>query len=67
MTQPQEIRDLIDHALAHVEQAMADLDQVLKSGEQTVTVDGITHELHALATRLQALRDDVAARAERGA
>ncbi len=65
MTQPQELLGPIDRALAHLEHATEDLGQILTTGEQTVTVEGIKHELHALVARLHSLRDDVAARVER--
>jgi hypothetical protein len=57
----------IDEATAHVDRAREALGQVPKRGGQTVAVDGLQHELRALAERLRALRDDVAGEMDRGA
>ena len=61
MTPPPDTLGLIDDALGHVDQALDALEPILQEGEQTVTVDGIEHELRGLAERLRSLRDDVAA------
>ena len=53
--------DLTEDALAHIDQALDALGQILQEGEQTVTAEGIAHELRGLAERLRSLRDDVAA------
>jgi hypothetical protein len=51
--------------IARVDQALDALVQILRAGEQTVTVDGIAHELRGLAESLRSLRDDVAAEDDR--
>ena len=61
-----ETLNLIEDAFAHVNQALAALREILKHHEQTVTVDGIEHELHGLEERLQSLCNEVAAEDERG-
>jgi hypothetical protein len=60
MTPPQDKLALIDAAIARLDQALDILGQIPKTGEQSVIVDGIEHELRGLAERLQTLRDDVA-------
>jgi hypothetical protein len=62
MPQPPDTLGRIDDAIARFDQALASLGQILKTGEQTVTIDGIEHELRELAKRLRALRDDVASK-----
>jgi chaperonin GroEL (HSP60 family) len=54
----------IDDAIARFEKALEALRQISKEGH-AVTVDGIEHELVALAKRLQSLRDEVAGDADR--
>ncbi len=66
MTRPQEKLEPIDTALASLHQAMDALEDLLAQGEETVRVDGITHELRELVERLHSLRDDMAADGERG-
>jgi Zn-dependent M32 family carboxypeptidase len=58
--------NLIEDAFAHVSQALDALREILKNHEQSVTVDGIEHELHGLEERLRSLCNDVAAEDERG-
>jgi hypothetical protein len=50
----------IDDAIARFDQALEAVRQIPKQGQQGVTIDGIEHELMAIAERLQSLRDDVA-------
>ena len=50
----------VDAAIARFDQALEALGQIPKTGELSVTVDGIEHELRALAERLRSLRNDVA-------
>jgi len=67
VTPPQETLTRIDDAIARFEQALKAVRQIPKDGHG-VTVNGLEHELMALATRLQTLRDEVAGgnRAESG-
>lgn len=65
MTSSQDPLGLVEEAVAHVDQALAALGQLPKTGDHAVTVDGIVHELHGLAERLRALLDDVAGEANR--
>ncbi len=60
MTPPQDTLGRIDDAIARFDQALDALGQIPKTGELSVTVDGIEHELRGLAQRLQSLRDAVA-------
>jgi hypothetical protein len=58
----------IDDAIARFKQALEALRQIPKDGHG-ITIDGLEHELIALAERLQTLRDEVAGnddRAEKG-
>lgn len=61
----QDTINLTEDALAHVDQALDALGQILQEGEQTVTAEGIAYELRGLAERLRSLRDDVAAEDDR--
>ena len=65
MTPSQETLNRIDDAIARFEQALKAVRQIPKRGQDGVTVDGIEHELIALAKRLQSLRDEVAGDADR--
>jgi hypothetical protein len=60
MTSPQHTLALIDAAITRFDQALDALGQIPKTGELSVTVDGIDHELRGLVERLRSLRDDVA-------
>ena len=64
MTRPRSTLRRIDDAIARFEEALDALRQIPKEGHR-VTVDGIEHELVALAKRLQSLRDEVAGDADR--
>jgi hypothetical protein len=55
MTRPRSTLRRIDDAIARFEEALEALRQIPKEGHG-VTVDGIEHELIALAKRLQSLR-----------
>ena len=65
MTPSQETLNRIDDAIARFEQALKAVRQIPKRGQDGVTVNGIEHELIALAKRLQSLRDEVAGDADR--
>ena len=65
MTPSQETLNRIDDAIARFEEALKAVRQIPKRGQDGVTVDGIEHELIALAKRLQSLRDEVAGDADR--
>jgi hypothetical protein len=56
----------IDKAIARFDQALEALRQIPKQGEDGVKVNGIEHELKAIAKRLQSLRDEVAREGDRG-
>ena len=64
MTRPRSTLSRIDDAIARFEEALDALRQIPKEGHG-VTVEGIEHELVALAKRLQSLRDEVAGDADR--
>ena len=64
MTRPRSTLRRIDDAIARFEEALDALRQIPREGHR-VTVDGIEHELVALAKRLQSLRDEVAGDADR--
>ena len=68
MSRARDTLSRIDEAIARFDQALEALRQIPKRGEEGVTVDGLEHQLIALATRLQTLRDEVAGgdRAEKG-
>lgn len=55
----------IDDAITRFEQALKAVRQIPKQGQDGVRVDGIEHELIALAKRLQSWRDDVAGEGDR--
>jgi chaperonin GroEL (HSP60 family) len=65
VTPSQETLNRIDDAIARVEEALKAVRQIPKRGQDGVTVDGIEHELVALAKRLQSLRDEVAGDGDR--
>jgi chaperonin GroEL (HSP60 family) len=64
MTRPRSTLRRIDDAIARFEEALDALRQIPKEGHG-VTVNGIEHELVALAKRLQSLRDEVAGDGDR--
>jgi len=55
----------IDEAIARFNQALKAVHQIPKQGQQGVKVEGIEHQLMAIAERLQSLRDDVASTGDR--
>ena len=65
MTRPQETLSRVDDAIARFEEAMKAVRQIPRRGQDEVTVNGIEHELIALAKRLQSLRDEVAGDGDR--
>ena len=65
MTPPDDILSRIDEAIARLEQALEAVRQIPKQGQDGVRVDGIEHELMAIAERLQSLRDDIAGAGDR--
>jgi hypothetical protein len=67
VTPDQEMLRRIDDAIARFDQALKAVRQIPKDSHG-ITVNGLEHELIALATRLQTLRDEVAGgnRAESG-
>jgi len=67
VTPDQETLRRIDDAIARFEQALKAVRQIPKDGHG-ITVNGLEHELIALANRLQTLRDEMAGgnRAESG-
>ena len=66
MTPAQDTLSRIDKAIARFDQALEALRQIPKQGEDGVKVNGIEHELMAIAKRLQSLRDEVAGEGDRG-
>ena len=66
MTPAQDTLSRIDKAIARFDQALEALRQIPKEGEDGVKVNGIEHELTAIAKRLQSLRDEVAGEGDRG-
>ncbi len=65
MTANQELLSRIDDAIARFEQALKAVRQIPKD-DHGVTIDGIEHELMAIAERLQSLRDEVVGNGDRG-
>jgi hypothetical protein len=65
VTPSQDTLSRIDDAITRFEQALKAVRQIPKQGQDGVKVDGIEHELVALAERLQSLRDDVAGEGDR--
>jgi hypothetical protein len=66
VTPAQDALSRIDKAIARFDQALEALRQIPKLGEDGVKVNGIEHELTAIAKRLQSLRDEVAGDGDRG-
>jgi hypothetical protein len=60
VTPTQDTLSRIDKAIARFDQALEALRQIPKQGEDGIKVNGIEHELTAIAKRLQSLRDEVA-------
>jgi hypothetical protein len=60
VTQTQDALRRIDEAITRFDQALEAVRQIPGRGQEGVKVDGIEHELMAIAERLQSLRDDVA-------
>lgn len=65
MTPAQDTLRRIDEAIARFEQALEAVRQIPKQGQEGVAVNGIEHELTALAERLRSLRDEVAGEGDR--
>ena len=65
MTLPRDTLRRIDETIVRFDQALEALRQIPKQGQEGVRVEGIEHELIALAERLQALRDEVAGGGDR--
>ncbi len=65
MTSSQDRLPHLDAAIARFDQALEALGRSPKSGEVGFTVNGIEHQLHGLAQRLQSLRDAVAGQGDR--
>jgi hypothetical protein len=66
VTPDQDTLSRIDKAIARFDQALEALRQIPKQGEDGVKVNGIEHELMAIAKRLQSLRDAVAGEGDPG-
>jgi hypothetical protein len=66
VTPAQDMLSRIDKAIARFDQALEALRQIPKQGEDGVKVNGIEHELMAIAKRLQSLRDEVAGEGDPG-
>ena len=60
MTRPRSTLNRIDEAIARFEQTLEAVRQIPGRGQEGVKVDGIEHELMAIAERLKSLREDVA-------
>jgi translation initiation factor 1 (eIF-1/SUI1) len=60
VTLPRETLSRIDDAIARFDKALEAIRKIPRQGQEAVTVNGIEHELIALAKRLQSLRDEVA-------
>jgi hypothetical protein len=60
VTPPDDTLSRIDEAVARLDKALGAVRQIPKQGQDGVRVDGIEHELTAIAERLQSLRDDIA-------
>jgi hypothetical protein len=65
VTPDQEMLGRIDDAIARFDQALKAVRQIPKRGQDGVAVDGIEHELIAIAKRLQTLRDELAGDGDR--
>ena len=60
MTLSRETLRRIDDAIARFDRALEAVRKIPRQGQQAVAVNGIEHEMVALAKRLQSLRDEVA-------
>ena len=60
MTPAQDTLSRIDEAILRFDKAVRAVRRIPKQGQEGVTVNGIEHDLVALAKRLQALRNEVA-------
>ena len=65
MTPPDDTLSRIDEAIARLDKALGAVRQIPKEVQDGVKVDGIEHELMAIAERLQSLRDDMAGDGDR--
>jgi hypothetical protein len=65
VTLPQDTLSRIDDAIARFDRALEAVRQIPTQGEEGVKVNGIEHELMAIAQRLQSLRDDIAGDGDR--
>ena len=65
MTLPPDTLSRIDDAIARFDRALEAVRQIPTQGEEGVKVNGIEHELMAIAQRLQSLRDDIAGNGDR--
>jgi hypothetical protein len=65
VTPAQDTLSRIDDAIQRFDQALEALRQIPKQAHEGVAVNGIEHELMALAKRLQSLRDEVAGESDR--
>ena len=65
MTPPDDTLSRIDEAIARLDEALGAIRQIPKEGQDEVKVDGIEHELMAIAERLRSLRDDMAGDGDR--
>jgi hypothetical protein len=65
VTLPQDTLSRIDDAIARFDRALEAVRQIPTQGEEGVKVNGIEHELMAIAQRLQSLRDDIAGNGDR--
>ena len=65
MTPPDDTLSRIDEAIARLDKALEAVRQIPKEGQDGVKVDGIEHELLAIAERLRSLRDDMAGDGDR--
>jgi hypothetical protein len=60
VSQTQDTLSRIDEAITRFDRALEAVRQIPGRGQEGVKVDGIEHELMAIAERLQSLRDEVA-------
>jgi len=60
MTPPHDTLSRIDEAIARFDQALDALRQIPRQAQDGVKINGIEHELMAIAERLKSLRNDIA-------
>ena len=65
MTPPDDTLSRIDEAIARFDNALEAVREIPKQGQDGVRVDGIEHELMAIAERLRSLRNDMAGDGDR--